>query len=51
MEFNNNLTWGGQLYETPSVTVLDIQVEGVLCESGDVDNPGNGYGNNNMGDI
>ncbi len=33
MEFNNNLTWGGQPYETPSLNVLDVQVEGVLCES------------------
>ena len=25
---------GGQSYETPSVNSLDVQVEGVLCESG-----------------
>ena len=26
--------WKGQPYETPSVNILDVQVEGVLCESG-----------------
>lgn len=26
--------WGGQPYKTPSVTVLDLQGEGVLCASG-----------------
>lgn len=27
-------TGGGQPYKTPSVTVLDLQGEGVLCASG-----------------
>lgn len=30
---NHPMSWGMHSYETPSVTVLDVQVEGVLCES------------------
>lgn len=33
---NTNFTRGGQTYNAPSVEVLDVQVEGILCESGDV---------------
>lgn len=47
---NHPMSWGMHSYETPSVTVLDVQVEGVLCESG-LDSPSNGYGDNNLGDI
>ena len=35
MTFNKNNTRGGQTYETPSVTTLEVQSEGVLCGSGD----------------
>ena len=30
---NKNNTWGGQTYETPTITTLNIQSEGVLCGS------------------
>ena len=35
MTFNKNNTRGGQTYETPSVTTLEVLSEGVLCGSGD----------------
>ena len=31
---NFDLSKKGLSYETPSVSILDVQVEGVLCESG-----------------
>ena len=34
MTFNKNNTRGGQTYETPSVTTLEVLSEGVLCGSG-----------------
>ena len=34
------MTRGGQTYETPSVTTLEVLSEGVLCGSGDFDTPG-----------
>ena len=34
MTFNKNNTRGGQTYETPSVTTLEVLSEGVLCASG-----------------
>lgn len=37
MTNNKTLNRGGQTYEAPSVNLLDIQVEGVLCASGDFD--------------
>lgn len=33
MTNNKTLNRGGQTYEAPSVNLLDIQVEGVLCAS------------------
>ena len=33
MTFNKNNTRGGQTYETPSVTTLEVLSEGVLCMS------------------
>lgn len=38
MTFNKNNTMGGQTYETPSVTTLEVLSEGVLCGSFDSDN-------------
>ena len=38
MTFNKNNTRGGQTYETPSVTTLEVLSEGVLCGSFDKDN-------------
>lgn len=35
MNFNKTNTRGGQAYETPSVTTLEVLSEGVLCGSGD----------------
>ncbi len=37
MNFNKTNTRGGQTYETPSVTTLEVLSEGVLCGSGDFD--------------
>ena len=37
----------GLSYVAPSVNVLDVQAEGVLCASGDFDAPDWGEGNNN----
>ena len=34
MKTDKNLNWGGQPYEAPSVTPLDILSEGLLCQSG-----------------
>ena len=50
MTFNKNNTRGGQTYETPSVTTLEVLSEGVLCAS--YDNPGYGYDDDNdLGEI
>ena len=35
MNTDKILTWGGQPYEAPSVTPLDIISEGLLCQSGE----------------
>ena len=52
MNFNKTNTRGGQTYETPSVTPLEVLSEGVLCGSGDFDTPGYGYDNeNDLGEI
>lgn len=52
MNFNKTNTRGGQTYETPSVTTLEVLSEGVLCGSGDFDTPGYGYDNeNDLGEI
>ena len=47
MNKNNSMNLEGMSYETPSVNVLDVQAEGVLCGSGDFDAPDWGEGNNN----
>lgn len=50
MTFNKNNTRGGQTYETPSVTTLEVLSEGVLC--GSYDSPSYGYDDeNNLGEI
>lgn len=52
MNFNKTNTRGGQTYETPSVTTLEVLSEGVLCGSGDFDTPGYGYDDeNDLGEI
>ena len=52
MNFNKTNTRGGQTYETPSVTTLEVLSEGVLCGSGDFDTPGYGYDKeNDLGEI
>lgn len=43
MRTDKNLTWGGQPYEAPTVTSLDILSEGLLCQSGMYDRADNGY--------
>ena len=34
MNKNNSMNWEAVSYETPSVNVLDVHAEGVLCASG-----------------
>ena len=34
MNKNNSMNWEAVSYETPSVSVLNVQAEGVLCASG-----------------
>ena len=47
MTKNNKTMQKVSVYETPSVTTLDILSEGVLCGSGDFEAPDWGEGNNN----
>lgn len=35
MNQNKTLNMGGATYETPTITTLEFQAEGVLCGSGD----------------
>ncbi len=35
MNLNKTLNMGGATYETPTITTLEFQAEGVLCGSGD----------------
>ena len=50
MNKNNSIKLEGLSYVAPSVTVLDVQPEGVLC--GSYDNPGYGYDDDNdLGEI
>ena len=46
MNKNNSMNWEAVSYETPSVNVLDVQAEGVLCASGDFEAPDWGEGQN-----
>lgn len=45
LKVNSNFTRGGQTYQTPSVNVLDVLNEGVLCASLDPDAEDWGSGN------
>ena len=47
MNKNNSFKQEVHSYETPSVNVLNVQAEGVLCASGDFEAPDWGEGNNN----
>ena len=48
MDFKCNV-WAGQgVYSAPSVAVLDLQNEGLLCQSGQFDRADVGYGDNQM---
>ena len=47
MKLINSMNLVGKNYENPTVTVLDVQAEGVLCGRGDFDAPDWGEGNNN----
>ena len=50
MNKNNSMNWEVVSYETPSVNVLDVHAEGVLC--GSYDNPSFGYDDDNdLGEI
>ena len=50
MNLNKTLNMGGATYETPTITTLEVQPEGVLC--GSFDNPGYGYDDeNDLGEI
>lgn len=49
MNKNNSMNLEGLSYVAPSVTVLDVQTEGVLC--GSFDNPAYGYEDNELGEI
>ena len=52
MTFNKNNTRGGQTYETPSVTTLEVLSEGVLCGSyGDPNAPGKNLSEENEWDF
>ena len=47
MTKNNSMNLEGMSYETPSVNVLNVQAEGVLCGSGNFEAPDWGEGQNN----
>ena len=52
MNFNKTNTRGGQTYETPSVTTLEVLSEGVLCGSyGDPNAPGKDLSEENEWDF
>lgn len=46
MNKNNSMNLEGLSYVAPSVTVLDVQSEGVLCQSGNFEAPDWGEGQN-----
>lgn len=47
---NKNNVWAVETYETPTITTLNIQSEGVLC--GSYDSADNGYDpDNDLGEI
>lgn len=43
----STLSFGGQTYESPEITVLDLQIEGVICGSGNLDAQDWSEGNSN----
>ena len=48
----NSKNWEGLLYAAPSVNVLDVRAEGVLCASyGDPNAPGKDLGQENEWDL
>lgn len=47
MNLNKTLNMGGATYETPTITTLEVQSEGVLCGSGEFEAPDWGEGQNN----
>lgn len=48
---NTNSSRGGQTYNAPSVEVLDLQVEGILCDSDGYHLGGGGaYGDGDIND-
>ena len=50
MNLNKTLNMGGATYETPTITTLEFQSEGVLC--GSYDSPSYGYDDDNdLGEI
>ena len=52
MTKNNSLNLEGMSYEAPSVNVLNVQAEGVLCGSyGDPNAPGKDLGQENEWDF
>lgn len=49
---NTNFSRGGQTYQSPSLEVLDVLVEGILCTSDGFDSPSYGYDDDNdLGEI
>ena len=49
MNLNKTLNMGGATYETPTITTLEVQAEGVLC--GSYDRADLGYEDNDLGEI
>lgn len=39
MNQNKTFDMGGATYETPTITTLEVQAEGVLCGSGEFEAP------------
>ena len=52
MNKNNSMNWEAVSYETPSVNVLNVQAEGVLCASyGEAGAAGKDLGEENVWDF
>ncbi len=50
MNTNNSMNWGGLSYETPSMIMLDVRAEGVLCASNYYLGGGGSYGSGDIND-
>lgn len=50
MTLNKKTLGGGYLYDTPLVTTLEFQSEGVLCGSGFTEGGGGSYGEGDIND-